>query len=75
MKSINLNDLCRVKLTKEGIEALRKHTLSEVPYRTEDFIERVEQGEFQLWELMQIFGSSIGMGLPIVFENNSFELL
>lgn len=72
MFTATLNDRVRVKLTAEGRRHHRKfhddnHTASGVTYR-EPQTDSVGYSTFQLWELMQIFGSRMGIGKSSIFE-------
>lgn len=74
MTQHNFNDTVWVRLTPAGREALADYW-SEYPpkYRGSP---REEDGwsEFQLWELMQIFGPHMYMAGQQVFVGNVFRL-
>jgi hypothetical protein len=75
MKSFNINNTVKVRLTKFGKELHKKEwedfwgsgRLDEYPYTPprED-----ENGyvEFQMWRLMESFGNYMGMGCELPFE-------
>lgn len=76
--TINLNDFVKVKLTDHGKDIFY-HSLDEVNDMIrrnggkplEPHMPKVDaEGytSFQLWELMQLYGPHIGMGLPQPFE-------
>jgi hypothetical protein len=64
----NINDAVMVKLTPAGHEAAKSHWRQYAiewrapPEDAEGF------SKWQLWDLMQTFGSAISMGLPVPFE-------
>ena len=64
---VNINAMCNVELTKEGIEYLRRTDLTryEISVNKETNILRTE-----LWDIMNIFGSHLYMGAEPMFENN-----
>ena len=64
---VDLNQTVKVKLTKVGIEFLEKNGYSY----------KMENGYIttQLWDLMEVFGSEIGMFSPPVFEHNTIEFI
>ena len=75
--NFNVNENVRVILTDTGRNALRKHW--ELVYKTrarqEEAMDVCSPGwrtdspvKFQLWELMSIFGSVIGNGMPVPFQ-------
>jgi hypothetical protein len=72
---INLNDPVIVKLEKAGLTQMQRHFdqygACAVPHPSPDEVGRYR---FQLWELFVIFGDSVRLGLPVPFEQNSFEI-
>lgn len=74
---LNSNDRVRVKLTNRGRQILEKYygkwieLESFVPY-TQD---AAGYYKFHLWELMQIFGPSMYMGMEVPFEHNIMEVV
>lgn len=77
-KEFNINEYVYVKLTDYGKEILkeRRKTLNEVliskgiePF-TNDLVKTDKDGytQFQLWELMSIFGNFISVSSKIPFE-------
>jgi len=64
----NMNVKVYVKLTDKGHSILRDH------YKNLSFIPEPNKydgySEFQLWELMSIFGNSLYNGCDIPFQNN-----
>lgn len=75
----NINDKVKVKLTPYGEEIHYKHFSifkGWLPEHMKKLIslepEKDEDGytTYQLWELMNIFGSEMHMGADQVFENN-----
>ena len=88
----NINGRVMVKLTPAGIERyIKKHNEVFEPYRKDSKIYRdmmitkmpsytkskkKNYYEFQLWELMYIFGSKMTMGFQdLMFEKNTIILL
>lgn len=66
----NINNYVSVKLTKEGGEQWYRHherfgIIGDGPEIDENGWMRI-----QLWELMQIFGSELRNGGPLMFETN-----
>lgn len=64
----NINRRVKVYLTEYGRAILTRLSSDEPKY---DQLDSDGYYTFQLWQLMQIFGSQIGVGIPQVFENNS----
>lgn len=62
----NVNDSVRVKLTDKGKAWAMKDGGPSNPYRKQ--IEADGWSEWQLWELMQVFGSKMGNGFNLMFE-------
>lgn len=85
-QTFNINSHVRVKVTEHGFavmdaadEALNRLLGSRLPHRSPRI--RVEQAEgngwsrWQMWDLMQTFGSAVGMGRDVPFETAvEFEL-
>lgn len=76
---INLNETVRVRLTARGREVVLAHLKA----LGREFLERghaerlgVHGGwaEFQLWDLMHVFGPALTIGAGPVFESNEVEL-
>jgi hypothetical protein len=64
---MNLNGAVWVKLTKAGHQRLNDM----VRHDDEYFTASERTGEFQMWRLMQVFGSVIYNGMPeVMFEKN-----
>lgn len=69
---VNMNDLCTVTLTEEGLKVLRNHLESfKIPEVEALYIRIASQGQFQLWELMSIFGWNCCCGGPNIFKDNT----
>jgi hypothetical protein len=74
MKSINLNDIVKVKLTDYGknIYYHKYDRLIELGYRFVPVFPIEDKNgfiEFQLWDFIQMYGPHIGMGLPDVVSD------
>lgn len=67
MKTINLNEIVRVDLTDDGLRILFNSEYESVRNKDSD-----EDGlySFQLWELMNIFGSRMIIGGAAPFKDN-----
>lgn len=67
MKQFNMNDFVKVKLTEFGEKVYAEHYKQ---YETKRKLTRDDNGysEFQLWQLMNIFGSNMYNGNKILFE-------
>ena len=70
-RQVNLNDEVWVKLTPDGIatynaDPVRKKIREEMPQYARE-VQEVE--DFQLWELMQIFGQNMYNGGPVLFQD------
>lgn len=74
--TINTNSMVRVTLTREGEDILQRYyinaginmfRLSESKYKKEK--------EFQLWDLMHIFGSHFWLGNKVPFVNNEIKIV
>ncbi len=82
-KAININSSVKIKLTDKGRKVYRNHLYDILGsiYRKNNEIEKLfnidedKQGysTWQLWKLMSIFGSHIGMGSDICFETEIFN--
>ena len=73
---INLNDSCYVKLTPAGVEQYYNHQrqqlIPEQLIRHPKRFQTTDWYEFQLWDLMNIFGSTLHLGTRMLpFEDNS----
>ncbi|MEO5499023.1 MAG: hypothetical protein ABIR46_00820 [Candidatus Saccharimonadales bacterium] len=83
---MNTNNIVKVRLTRVGEEILRKHyeelTRSvnrKATYLDPDTLVRKHdseggQQEFQMWDLMNIFGPHMINGTPQVFQNNQITI-
>lgn len=67
MKTINLNETVRVALTLEGLKILFNSEYHGVRNKESD-----EDGlySFQLWDLMNVFGTRMTVGSPAFFKDN-----
>ena len=70
--NINLNEYVKVKLTDYGLKVHRTHYLvKSAPVYRPPRVDEQGYSKFQLWDLMNIFGSVMYLGNPNVpFENN-----
>ena len=78
--TINLNEFVKVKLNNYGKviychqhDELNEFIKSKGCKPLEPLLPKVDEDgytEFQLWELMKLYGPHIGMGLPTPFEMN-----
>lgn len=70
----NINEHVRVKLTPAGLKVLNDHWAEFGVLDKLDRLEVDDQGftEFQLWDLMSIFGSSICIGSKTMFETDIY---
>jgi hypothetical protein len=80
MKTINLNDEVRAKLTDAGRKILRKNVddnLGSHPGFAESYYNKhKEYAVMPLWELMEIFGHAMFMGNPsLPFESMLLEIV
>ena len=69
---VNINAMCNVELTKEGIEYLRRTDLTryEISVNKETNILRTE-----LWDIMNIFGPIMYMGqMTPLFKKNMIDI-
>lgn len=68
---LNINDTVKVKLTPIGWEIYRKHY---TPFCTEGYIPPKQDSrgyvEFQLWDLMHVFGPNMYLGCKVPFETS-----
>lgn len=73
MKTINLNDRVRVRLTREGCRHYRQHedAMHPAPKQT---LKPGGVWEGPLWELMLIFGEGCYMGGKLLFVDNEITL-
>jgi len=70
MRKFNINRNVKVKLTKVG-RAVYNEYYTNSPVTPPKIVEDAEgYSEWQMWELMQIFGSHVGMGIEAPFELN-----
>lgn len=76
---MNLNDSVRVQLTEEGKRIFYEHCHRDgMPPKMalEIFQKHIKSQEFQLWELMNIFGKYMYNGNPnLPFVNNTLEII
>ena len=81
---INLNQMVKVKLTAEGIQALRFNHIAmykriynviDIPSFTPPEVDAEGYSTFQLWWLMNQFGPHISLGKGNVFDEFSIELV
>lgn len=83
MRSFNLNDNVRVKLTEHG-HAILKADIDSVDYCDQDDLKNYAHSKaepdadgyntFHMWQLMSVFGSHMYNGAKNVFENNAIDL-
>jgi hypothetical protein len=73
-QDINLNDKVRVRLTDRGrahhakrYEELFARHADRYPY-SPPAVDAEGWSEFQFWELFQVFGAVVGMGMAVPFE-------
>jgi len=76
MKIINLNDKVRVQLTDLGRELYKKDHMQFMEEHDFEPKEEDSKGwsEWQLWNLMEIFGAHVSMGQPLPF-NTTIEIV
>ena len=75
---INLNDSCFVVLTNVGAEHINQINNKANLRFSVDFRVDWKEGDIyrgQLWSLMELFGSSLGLGNPVPFVNCELEIL
>ena len=72
----NINDMVKVKLTKAGVNELRRahedlneRCCCDFPF-TEPLVDEDGYSKFQLWCLMSNLGHKCGMGHELPFETN-----
>lgn len=71
LQAFNANDCVRVKLTDKGIKLLADHYGGEIPeWFVKNYMFPDGWYQFQLWDLMNIFGSFIHMGSDNPFNMN-----
>ena len=73
-KRVNINTMCRVKLTEYGVEVLYKHS----PHVFSSAWWRGDTKEYttELWNLMKIFGDTMWMGnTKQAFDGNNIEIM
>jgi hypothetical protein len=72
---VNINAWCRVKLTKHGLDIIKK----ECPWTLETSLRYNKQTKVysdELWHLMRLFGECMWMGnRNNPFENNEIEII
>ena len=76
MKTINANDYVWVKLTEEGLDQHKSEhdkVLQHMSYRLPK-IDQEGWAKFQLWDLMNTFGSKMFCGSRPMFEDNNILL-
>jgi hypothetical protein len=79
-RSININDMVRVKLTEMGKEIyfhqydnLNKLLGKEIVKPSYPNIDSEEYSNFQLWHLMKIYGESLELGKTVTNNTLPFE--
>ena len=60
--TINLNEIVKVKLTDYGKEIFYKHYEGSIGPRAILNLDQDGYSEFQLWQLMNIFGAYMNLG-------------
>lgn len=70
---LNSNDKVKVTLTEKGVSIYKRYCKTWDIGSQVDF--SVRERTFTLWELMQVFGPYMGIGLEVPFENNVMEVL
>lgn len=66
---LNINDTVKVKLTPYGLELYRKYWLPYCKFGCTPTKQDINgYTEFQLWDLMNIFGSSLYLGCKLPFD-------
>lgn len=71
-RQFNINDYVWVKLTEKGRQLYRDEyyrLMKEYPKIEED---KEGYSRWQMWDLMQTFGSFCGLGSPLPFETDVF---
>ena len=75
----NLNDFVHVKLTVHGLKQLDEYhkqlNLDPKSYRQHHYQTKSRSWTFQLWELMNIFGSKMFNGAQRLFVNNEIKFI
>jgi len=70
---ININSICKVKLTESGIEQLMRQSYFDYMY---NFDRETQTLTAELWCVMYVFGEMLFMTqMNIPFENNEIEIL
>lgn len=74
---LNSNDRVRVKLTEKGQEILTKYYGAWIHLESFQPHTPGKDGyyKFHLWELMEIFGPSMHLGMEVPFEGNVMEVV
>lgn len=74
--TININDKARVNLTAHGQEILRQFYLGSYGYESLISSHYVTGNtyDFQMWELMKIFGKHMDDGMKTIFEKNKINV-
>lgn len=72
---ININQRVRVKLTESGKGYAKQYFSDHRMYYSLEQIEKDDIQEFQLWDLMNIFGPAMFLGGPTQFENCEIEVI
>ena len=80
MKSLNINDMIKVKLNEVGLviyvnrakETNKKFEENNIKYKCPIFPKRDDKGfvKFQLWDLMNLYGKHLELTLTSPFEDN-----
>ena len=71
MRTININEICEVELTKEGIEYLNLHYPT---YYLYNFDRNTNILKIELWTIMKIFGNEFRMGRPHLFVGGNIRI-
>jgi hypothetical protein len=75
---INLNDNCSVVLAVEGAEHINQiNTQANLRFDLNFKVDWKEGDIYRgpLWALMELFGSSLGLGTPAPFVNCELEII
>lgn len=73
-EGFNLNEYVYVALTEAGKKYLALHYAEfKESFERLNHTPPTDRSEFQLWELMQIFGPYMHLGMQVPFENNEIR--
>lgn len=73
---VNMNAQVQVVLTKYGAETLNKHYSQFDTFGSYQNLNEGDAYKTELWQIMQIFGEGIYMGMPQApFEGNVIEFV